>query len=179
MNYTLQISHTKSSFQSRTLVNNSFLPYRTPLNCQPSTNWIALIVFLITTLHRKHHFQQYSVVVGVFTDPLPRNGLHNPFYCCILWVLPSNGCCLQPPLSNRPIRHNTKGMSLPVQDYPASEFPSSESGLIISQLFLTTIKPRYCKCLFLCLLVLFSKQVFLSCIIPRKNVKNEWDTTLP
>jgi hypothetical protein len=29
---------------------------------------------------------------SVFTDPLPRNELHNPIL--LLWALPSNGCCL-------------------------------------------------------------------------------------
>jgi hypothetical protein len=64
---------------------NSFLhslPYRTPLNCKTSTKWIALIVFLITSLqgpNRKYRFQHCPVVVGVFTDPFPTNRLHNPF----------------------------------------------------------------------------------------------------
>jgi hypothetical protein len=66
------------------------------------TDCIALIVFLITSLHgtnRKRRFQQYSVVVGVFTDPLPRNGLHYPIVLLLrmhmLRALSSNGHCLQ------------------------------------------------------------------------------------
>jgi hypothetical protein len=39
------------------------------------------------------------IVVGVFSDPLLRNGLHNPvvqlLLACMLWALPSNACCLQ------------------------------------------------------------------------------------
>jgi hypothetical protein len=64
------------------------------------THWIVLVIFLITTLHRpnrKHRFQQYSIVVGMFTNPLPTNRLHIP--CCftvpcMLWALPRNSCCL-------------------------------------------------------------------------------------
>jgi hypothetical protein len=43
LNYTLQISHIKFSFHSRTLAINSFLhslSYRTPLNCQLSTKCV-------------------------------------------------------------------------------------------------------------------------------------------
>jgi hypothetical protein len=52
-----------------------------------STNWVAPNLFLVTTLHgpsRKHRFQQLLYCCAriccsgnVFTDPLPRNGLHN------------------------------------------------------------------------------------------------------
>jgi hypothetical protein len=57
------ISRIKSSFHSRTLATNSplhTLPYRILLNCQHSTNWIALIVFLIPLYgpNRKHRFPQ-------------------------------------------------------------------------------------------------------------------------
>jgi hypothetical protein len=49
-------------------------------------------------MNRKHRFQKYSIFVGVFTDPLPRNGLHNPVVlllrACIARTLPSNSSCL-------------------------------------------------------------------------------------
>jgi hypothetical protein len=80
LSYTLQISHI--NFSSQPSVQNF-----TELSL--FTNWIVVIIFLITTLHepnRKHRFQQYTIFVGVFTDPSPRNGLHNPVVllraCC-------------------------------------------------------------------------------------------------
>jgi hypothetical protein len=100
LNYTFQISRIMSSFHCRTLLTNSFFTAsRTGLHW---THWVAPTVFLITTLYRSkrnRRFQQYSIVVGVFTNPLPRNGLHNHFVLlllsCILRALPSNGRCLQ------------------------------------------------------------------------------------
>jgi hypothetical protein len=35
------------------------------------------------------------IVVGVSTDPLLKNGLHNPVASCMLRALPSNGRFLQ------------------------------------------------------------------------------------
>jgi hypothetical protein len=65
-----------------------FYLHSLPCRSQISTdNWVAPLVFNITTLHgtsRKRRFQQklYCCVPirsrgNVFTDPLPRNGLHN------------------------------------------------------------------------------------------------------
>jgi hypothetical protein len=69
--------------------------------------------FFITTLHgpnSKYRFQQYPYCLGVFTDQLLRNGLHNPLVL-LLRALPRNGRCVfaEAPLSNGCIRHNTMG----------------------------------------------------------------------
>jgi hypothetical protein len=122
----------KSSFHSRTLASNSFirsrtfnsqltgspsllsLPCKAQLTCQPSTNWIAPIVFLITTLNvrnRKHCFQQSLYCHRcMLTDPLPRHGLNQS--CSVVAYVYVAGVTQQQPLftesllSNRSIHHN-------------------------------------------------------------------------
>jgi hypothetical protein len=80
-----------SAFRAHVVARRLTLDIWNPLNCQPSTSRIALIVFLNTTLrrpNRKHRFQQYCIVVCVFTDTLPRKELHNSFVLCCVRV-----CC--------------------------------------------------------------------------------------
>jgi hypothetical protein len=64
------------------------------LDCRFSTE-----LFFITTLHGLHIntvSNNTPIVVGVFTDPLLRNGLQNPVIL-LLRELPSNGRYLQSP----------------------------------------------------------------------------------
>jgi hypothetical protein len=89
-------SNSGYSSASRAQVLSSQPPMQnSTLNWQLTTNGVAPVVFLITTLHgpsRKHRCQQllYCYIRircngDVFTDPLPRNDLHNIFclfaYC--------------------------------------------------------------------------------------------------
>jgi hypothetical protein len=111
---------------------------RTPLNCQPSTNWVPFHTNLLmfssqadnlqlnyftslqfTELHSASlRSSLYNLAADPTentvppllhtcarpcgngtTEPLPRNGLHNPVFLLLhafmLWALPNNGHCLQ------------------------------------------------------------------------------------
>jgi hypothetical protein len=98
LNYTLQVLHINSSLHSRTPATNAFLhslPYRTELSTELS--WTDPSVILEPLIIRRHgpctkitavyccvaqntwKTQLCTVACWyVFTEPLPRNGLHNP-----------------------------------------------------------------------------------------------------
>jgi hypothetical protein len=107
------------------------------VNCQFSANWIAPIVFVITTLHepkRKHCFQQsFFYCRRVFKDPLPRNGLHHSSIVACVYIASVTQQLLlftESSLSNGSVCHNIYThiyIDRHKDDIPATTFPYSDS----------------------------------------------------